>query len=148
MLAALSLAILNSWFLYTVVSFYKEISKESLEIQDTFPLDVELHAKSYGDVYNEQYRNNDTYNPGYGQPGSHPSRSTAQLYHQSDGHPQANTSGYGDIYGQHGQYLENRQLHNQHIPVRQPNEMMYESPRLQGYDGPTPSFYTSPHVNY
>ena len=149
-LSALSVAILDSWFMFTVVSFYKELSKEPHETQGMYPVDVELHTKSYGDIYNEQSLNNDRCNRGYGQFDSQPIANTAQPYHQSDRRHQTNAKGYEDVYGQQGQYNENANTyyHNQPTNVTQQSQMMYETPQVPGYSGPAPKLYTSPYYNY
>ena len=103
-LLALVEAILDIWFLNIVISFYQELSKESLQTQNEFPIDAEFYAKGYGDVPTQPhaYKQESTYRRD--EIGFQQSKSNGQPYRKSNTHQLIDSKGYETHYGQHNQY--------------------------------------------
>ena len=105
-LVLLCVAILNVWIVTTVISFYKEISKESVQTQDGYPIDVEFHTKGFGDIPSRpnriEERNVQCYNE-YG----HQTMAQIegrQLHQQRDRPVPSSSKGYEDLYRQQDQF--------------------------------------------
>ena len=168
-LSLLCLAILDTWLIYTVISFYQEIRKEAVQNQEAFPVDVEFYSKGYNDIPGRPNGGVDQHNmTGYNEFGYNalPTNDGHQLHHQQrDRTGPMNNKVYDDRYRQPNQYpptsSKNNQRvsfnlqSNQYLPSNSSNEMLYSQSNASmpnqaytGHDRPNRNVFSSSHFNY
>ena len=163
-LALLCLAIIDTWLVYTVISFYQEVRKEAVQNQQAFPVDVEFYSKGYGDTPGRSNRADQRNMSGYNEYGYTEVATNDGHYQQRDRTVAMNNKGYDDIYRQpnnynhtskHNQRVSFNLQSNQYLPSNTSNEMLYtqsnapiQNQPYSGHDGPNRNVLPSSHFNY
>ena len=166
-LALLCLAIIDTWLIYTVISFYQEIRKEAVQNQEAFPVDVEFYTKGYGDIAGRPNGVDQRNMTGYNEYGytSLATNDGHQLHYQQQRDrtgPGMNNKVYDDLYNQYpptasknNQRVSFNLQSNQYLPSNSSNDMLYtqsnssiQNQAYMGHDRPNRNVLPSSHFNY
>jgi len=168
-LGALCVAIIDTWLISTVISFYQEIKKEAVQNNDSFPVDVDFYSKGYNDAQGRSTNRHNDHKmaPGYNEYGYH-SVGTNEIHHLIDPRERnipINNKGYDDLYryphnqcppGKNNQRVSFNLQSNQYLPSNamkekrphvHPNPSM-AGPDYMGYDLPIRNNAFSSGTNY
>ena len=168
-LGALCVAIIDTWLISTVISFYQEIKKEAVQNNDSFPVDVDFYSKGYNDAQGRSPNRNNHHKmaPGYNEYGYHAvgTNESHHLIDPRDRNIPINNKGYDDLYryphnqcppGKNNQRVSFNLQSNQYLPSNpmkekrphvHPNPSM-AGPDYMGYDLPIRNNAFSSGTNY
>lgn len=161
-LALLCMAIIDTWLIYTVVSFFQEVRKDAVQSQDAFPVDVEFYSKGYGDIPGRPNGVDQCNISGFNEFGytTLATNDGHQLhYQQRDRTGPMNNKVYDDLYpataSKNNQRVSFNLQSNQYLPSNSSNETVYtqsnasiQNQAYTGHDRPNKNVFSSSHSNY